>query len=92
MIFRNRPVNLSITHIAGQTETEMDVRQPRDAAPEDHVAWRCVSGSAKIAAQLCETNQEVTHCFPFRAFFHWNEMFKQFDLGFREYEAGWQVR
>lgn len=56
---RKRPVNLSITHISGQAEAEMNVGQPGHAAPEDHVAGWSVSRSVQIAAETGQSCQII---------------------------------
>lgn len=48
---RNRPLILSITHmLSAEQETEFDIGEARQAAPYDHVAGWCISGTGAIIA------------------------------------------
>lgn len=50
-LFRNRPVNLSITHKFGRIEPKLDVGESGEPTPHDRITRRRVTRASKIAAQ-----------------------------------------
>jgi len=74
------PATFQLPTFFGQAEAEMDVGQPRHAAPEDHVAWRWVYPAVEISAESGEPSQEAANSFPACTIRQRDEMFKKRDL------------
>jgi hypothetical protein len=60
----------------------MDVSLPWNALAQDHVSRQCVSVATKIAAQLRQSNQEVSYSSALSIVLHWFEMFEHFNPDF----------
>ena len=47
-------------HIVGQSESDMNLGQPRHPVPQHHVAWWCVSRAVEITSETGKSDQQVT--------------------------------